>query len=77
MLFEWYLLKIKRKDSNLAIKKHFPLKINNKLQALRILFVVCERNSFLNVAGNVRTDTEIEEMLEGGNFAVFTQGVSY
>lgn len=29
----------------------------------------------LEITGNVRTDTEIEEMLESGNFAVFTQGI--
>lgn len=28
-------------------------------------------------AGNLKTDTEIEELLESGNFAVFTQGVSH
>lgn len=27
-------------------------------------------------AGNLKTDAEIEELLESGNFAVFTQGVS-
>lgn len=29
----------------------------------------------LEITGNVKTDTEIEEMLEGGDFAVFTQGI--